>query len=184
MFGNTLDEVMELQKDRFPDRKLPWVQVTLSEQVLLLSGKATEGIFRVSADVDEVNWLKSRLDRWDVPEHKSTMGKSYRGDYTLPIVFLSFTNFMLTDAHAPASLLKLWYRELYDPLIPDELYEECVATDDPDEVNAIINKLPRLNKLVTRVDSKKDNKETFLIRFPIGTGSDVLSSLFATIFSA
>lgn len=125
MFGNTLDEVMELQKDRFPDRKLPWVQVTLSEQVLLLSGKSTEGIFRVSADVDEVNWLKSRLDRWDVPEHKSTM-----------------------DAHAPASLLKLWYRELYDPLIPDELYDECVATEDPDEVNAIINKLPRLNKLV------------------------------------
>lgn len=28
-----------------------------------------------------------------------------------------------TDAHAPASLLKLWYRELYDPLIPDEFYE-------------------------------------------------------------
>lgn len=55
---------------------------------------------------------------------------------------------MYTDAHAPASLLKLWYRELYDPLIPDELYDECVATDDPDEVNAIINKLPRLNKLV------------------------------------
>lgn len=33
MFGNTLDEVMELQKDRFPYRKLPWIQVTLSEQV-------------------------------------------------------------------------------------------------------------------------------------------------------
>lgn len=99
MFGNTLAEVMELQKDRFPDRKLPWVQITLSEQVrwyvklytdkqqnekkkikqnilqvLLLSGKQTEGIFRVSADVDEVNYLKSRLDHWDVPEHKCTMG--------------------------------------------------------------------------------------------------------------
>lgn len=57
----------------------------------------------------------------------------------------------LPDAHAPASLLKLWYRELYDPLIPDELYDECVATDDPDEVNAIINKLPRLNKLVSSI---------------------------------
>lgn len=33
MFGNTLDEVMELQKDRFPYRKLPWIQVTLSKQV-------------------------------------------------------------------------------------------------------------------------------------------------------
>lgn len=85
MFGNTLDEVMELQKDRFPDRKLPWVQVTLSEQVLLLSGKSTEGIFRVSADVDEVNWLKSRLDRWDVPEHKSTMGKHFNSFSLCPI---------------------------------------------------------------------------------------------------
>lgn len=33
MFGNNLDEVMELQKDRFPYRKLPWIQVTLSQQV-------------------------------------------------------------------------------------------------------------------------------------------------------
>ncbi|XP_031618570.1 uncharacterized protein LOC116337810 isoform X4 [Contarinia nasturtii] len=125
MFGNTLDEVMELQKDRFPYRKLPWIQVTLSQQVLLLNGTQTEGIFRVSADVDEVAYWKARLDRWDVPEHKSTM-----------------------DAHAPASLLKLWYRELYDPLIPDELYEECVATEDPETAAQIVNRLPQLNKLV------------------------------------
>lgn len=98
MFGNTIAEVMELQKDKFPFRKLPWIQTTLSEhvrnklhtflisyllmfinkfQVLLLNGKQTEGIFRVSADVDEVNCLKSRLDRWDVPDYKNSMGKSY-----------------------------------------------------------------------------------------------------------
>lgn len=33
MFGNTIKEVMELQKQRFPERKLPWIQVTLSKQV-------------------------------------------------------------------------------------------------------------------------------------------------------
>lgn len=33
MFGNTLEEVMDLQKDRFPYRKLPWIQVTLTQQV-------------------------------------------------------------------------------------------------------------------------------------------------------
>ncbi|XP_065355132.1 uncharacterized protein RhoGAP93B isoform X2 [Calliphora vicina] len=125
MFGNTLEEVMQLQKDKFPFRKLPWIQTTLSEHVLQLNGKQTEGIFRVSADVDEVNTLKSRLDRWDVPEFKNTM-----------------------DAHAPASLLKLWYRELYDPLIPDELYDECVNTEDPDKAKAIVDRLPELNKLV------------------------------------
>ncbi|XP_055676633.1 uncharacterized protein LOC129785959 isoform X3 [Lutzomyia longipalpis] len=125
MFGNTLHEVMELQKDRFPDRQLPWVQVTLSEQVLLMGGKQTEGIFRVPADVDEVMYLKNRLDRWEIPEYKPSM-----------------------DAHSPASLLKLWYRELYDPLIPDELYEKCVQTEDPEEAANIVNKLPRLNKTV------------------------------------
>ncbi|XP_038110456.1 rho GTPase-activating protein 39 isoform X2 [Culex quinquefasciatus] len=125
MFGNTLNEVMVLQKDKFPDRQLPWIQTTLSEQVLLLNGKQTEGIFRVPADVDEVNLLKNRIDRWEFPENKGTM-----------------------DAHAPASLLKLWYRELYDPLIPDELYDDCVATEDPAEAAAIVEKLPKINRLV------------------------------------
>ncbi|XP_017057125.1 hornerin isoform X1 [Drosophila ficusphila] len=126
MFGNTLSEVMELQKDKFPFRKLPWIQTTLSEHVLLLNGKQTEGIFRVSADVDEVSCMKNRLDRWDVPD----------------------INNPLVDAHAPASLLKLWYRELYDPLIPDAYYEDCVNTEDPDKAKEIVNKLPEINQLV------------------------------------
>ncbi|KAH8383023.1 hypothetical protein KR009_006309, partial [Drosophila setifemur] len=126
MFGNTLGEVIELQKDKFPFRKLPWIQTTLSEHVLLLNGKQTEGIFRVSADVDEVNCMKNRLDRWDVPDYNNT----------------------LVDAHAPASLLKLWYRELYDPLIPDAYYEDCVNTEDPDKAKEIVNKLPEINQLV------------------------------------
>ena len=46
MFGSPLDDVMLLQKDRFPDRQLPWIQTTLSEEVLKLSGAQTEGIFR------------------------------------------------------------------------------------------------------------------------------------------
>lgn len=33
MFGNTLSEVMDLQKEKFPFRKLPWIQTTLSEHV-------------------------------------------------------------------------------------------------------------------------------------------------------
>lgn len=52
------------------------------------------------------------------------------------------------DAHAPASLLKLWYRELYDPLIPDAYYEDCVNTEDPDKAKEIVNKLPEINQLV------------------------------------
>lgn len=104
------------------------------------------------------------------------------------MTFLMFFFLIMSDAHAPASLLKLWYRELYDPLIPDELYDECVATEDPDEVNAIINKLPRLNKLVNQTKNLcvqlKSNSSLKLQFFPIVTGTDIFSSLFATIFSA
>lgn len=133
MFGNTLTEVMTLQKDRFPNRQLPWVQVALSQQVLTLQGKQTEGIFRVSADVDEVNALKAKIDNWELPDSA-----------------------LLTDAHAPASLLKLWYRELYEPLIPDALYGACVAAgSDAAAALRILHRLPHLNRLVL----------TYLIRF-------------------
>ncbi len=41
--------------------------------------------------------MKSRFDQWESP--------------------------MCQDCHTAASLLKLWLRELYEPLIPDQLYE-------------------------------------------------------------
>lgn len=76
MFGNTLTEVMELQREIFPERKIPWIQHTLSEQILLMQGKQTEGIFRVPADVDEVMCLKAYVDKWEFPDNKGTMGGS------------------------------------------------------------------------------------------------------------
>jgi hypothetical protein len=79
---------------------------------------------RVSADVDEVNSLKNRIDHWELPND-------------------------ITDAHAPASLLKLWYRELYEPLIPDSMYAECVNHHaDPEIAVALVQRLPELNRLV------------------------------------
>jgi hypothetical protein len=46
MFGATLEEVMVMQRTRYPDRRLPWIQTILSEEVLRLNGAQTEGIFR------------------------------------------------------------------------------------------------------------------------------------------
>ena len=46
MFGNTLDEIMLAQQDKFPNRQLPWIQQQLCEQVLHLKGQTQEGIFR------------------------------------------------------------------------------------------------------------------------------------------
>ena len=46
MFGASLAEIMATQRLLFPDRRLPWIQTTLSEEILRLNGAQTEGIFR------------------------------------------------------------------------------------------------------------------------------------------
>ncbi|XP_077385093.1 rho GTPase-activating protein 39 isoform X2 [Festucalex cinctus] len=124
LFGSSLEEVMERQSELFPDRKLPWVQVQLSQYVLALGGAQTEGIFRVPGDIDEVNALKLQVDQWRIPEN-------------------------LSDPNVPASLMKLWYRELEEPLIPMNFYKQCVSNcDDPAAAIAVVQSLPELNRLV------------------------------------
>ncbi|XP_052425568.1 rho GTPase-activating protein 39 isoform X1 [Carassius gibelio] len=124
LFGSSLEEVMERQSELFPDRKLPWVQVQLSQYVLALGGAQTEGIFRVPGDIDEVNALKLQVDQWRIPEN-------------------------LSDPNVPASLMKLWYRELEEPLIPMSFYKQCVSNyDDPVAAISVVQSLPELNRLV------------------------------------
>ncbi|XP_076806151.1 rho GTPase-activating protein 39-like isoform X2 [Clavelina lepadiformis] len=123
MFGNTLHEVMELQEEKYPDLRLPWIMTTLSDQVLKLNGHQTEGIFRVPGDIDEVNMLKVQIDQWNVPT-------------------------TLHDPHVPGSLLKLWYRELEEPLIPSEFYESCVLSyNSPSTAIEVVQQLPEINRL-------------------------------------
>uniref|UniRef100_A0A8D2LQH0 Rho GTPase-activating protein 39 n=1 Tax=Varanus komodoensis TaxID=61221 RepID=A0A8D2LQH0_VARKO len=124
MFGSSLQEIMSMQKERYPDRQLPWVQTRLSEEVLALNGDQTEGIFRVPGDIDEVNALKLQVDQWKIPTG-------------------------LEDPHVPASLLKLWYRELEEPLIPHDFYEQCITHyENPEAAIAVVHSLPRINKMV------------------------------------
>ena len=61
MFGGTLSETMDMQRERFPHKRLPWILTVLSEQILQLNGAKTEGIFRVPADHDEVINVKRYL---------------------------------------------------------------------------------------------------------------------------
>lgn len=62
-----------------------------------------------------------------------------------------------------ASLLKLWYRELEEPLIPHEFYEQCITHyENPEAAIAVVHSLPRINKMVL----------CYLIRFlQVRTGS-------------
>lgn len=45
--------------------------------------------------------------------------------------------------------MKLWLRELCDPLIPEELYNECVEhSKDPEACIQIVERLPTINRRV------------------------------------
>lgn len=55
----------------------------------------------------------------------------------------------LIPTFSSASLMKLWYRELEEPLIPMTFYKQCVSNyDDPVAAISVVQLLPELNRLV------------------------------------
>ena len=125
IFGETLDGVYRLQERNYPDKKVPIILPFLADGILALGGTKSEGIFRVPGDGDLVSELKLRIDK---------------GYYNLDTV---------DDPHVLASLLKLWLRELCDPLVPDEMYNECITNaHDPEACVQIVRRLPTINRRV------------------------------------
>ncbi|KAI0768673.1 hypothetical protein BD413DRAFT_478710 [Trametes elegans] len=125
IFGETLDTVFRLQERNYPDKKVPIILPFLADGILALGGTKCEGIFRVPGDGDLVSELKLRIDK---------------GYYSLEGV---------DDPHVLASLLKLWLRELCDPLVPDELYNDCITcAHRPEECVQIVQRLPTINRRV------------------------------------
>ncbi|EJD37788.1 Rho GTPase activation protein [Auricularia subglabra TFB-10046 SS5] len=122
-FGEPLDAVMRLQARTYPGEGVPIILPFLADGILALGGTRAEGIFRVPGDGDAVAELKLRIDR---------------GYYTLDGI---------DDPHVPASLLKLWLRELQEPLVPDELYDECIGADVLGAVQ-LVARLPTHNRRV------------------------------------
>ena len=80
---------------------------------------------RVPGDIDEVNTIKVACDQWHTPS------------VTLP------------EPHTAASLLKLWFRELAEPVIPHSMYLTAVThCDDVTACLDLVSRLPQLNRLV------------------------------------
>ncbi|TDL22630.1 hypothetical protein BD410DRAFT_828384 [Rickenella mellea] len=124
-FGESLDAVFRLQERTYGHLQIPIILPFLADGILALGGTKSEGIFRIPGDGDLVSELKLRIER---------------GYYNLEDI---------DDPHVPASLLKLWLRELCDPLVPDELYNDCVAcSKDPDACVQMIARLPTANRRV------------------------------------
>lgn len=55
----------------------------------------------------------------------------------------------LKDPHVPAALLKMWFRQLPTPIIPDIMYSKCLASSaNPQQCCQIINLIPLTNRRV------------------------------------
>ncbi len=122
-FGESLDSIMKLQQRTYPDGKVPIILPFLADSIIALGGTKREGIFRVPGDGDTVSETKVRIDK---------------GHYNMQDV---------DDPHVPASLLKMWLRELQEPLIPPEMYNDCIeAAEDVDEIIRIVKRLPTINR--------------------------------------
>ena len=50
------------------------------------------------------------------------------------------------SSHIPACLLKEWLRELAEPLIPDEFYQQCVdvAKDEINPISVVMNNVVQI----------------------------------------
>ncbi|KAG2214123.1 hypothetical protein INT46_001857 [Mucor plumbeus] len=91
-----------------------------------LNGSTSEGIFRVPGDADAVTELRIRIEN---------------GNYD---------STGIEDPNVPASLLKYWLRDLAEPLIPTNLYDDCIKyAHDKKKAIDIINSLPDVNRRIT-----------------------------------
>mmetsp|Transcript_7883 Transcript_7883/g.14637 ORF Transcript_7883/g.14637 Transcript_7883/m.14637 type:complete len:647 (+) Transcript_7883:106-2046(+) len=126
-FYATLDHCMYMQKDK-SELDVPIILVNLIDAIKKLGGHTIEGIFRLSAKKDDLRKLREQFDR---------------GEYEVKE----------SSPHVPAGILKQWLRELAEPLIPTERYEEAIKiakSPEPREpaVKTFIGRLPDINQRV------------------------------------
>lgn len=128
-FGETLDEIMKHPELVDESGRYPRILIFLSEAVLKLGGCSTEGIFRVPGDIEGVTALKLRIENGDYSVEES-----------------------MRDPSVAASLLKLWLRELAEPLIPTTLYPSAIhcPPDQPSLALSVLDRLPPTNLLVAK----------------------------------
>jgi len=124
VFRSSLQQMMENQKDRFPDLQVPIVLKTLVELVIASGGLTAIGIFRVAAQANEITELRRQLE-------------DSHGEFVPNVI----------DPHVPACLLKLWLSELRFPVIPVEFYQEVTTNcRDWQKLELTIQKFPPENK--------------------------------------
>ena len=137
VFGESLERIMSLQvcSPYLKTLRLPWILATLGEKLIETGGAETEGIFRCAADHDLIAQLRLEIDCVDF--RKITDAKQVRS--------------LLANVHDPhvvAGLLKLFFRQLYEPVFPPHIYDLCLQNcNDAQMTCRIFNEhLSNINK--------------------------------------
>ncbi|KAJ2065672.1 hypothetical protein GGI17_000216 [Coemansia sp. S146] len=127
VFGGSLDEIMADPELINRHTGLPRVLEQLTGSIRALGGDSTEGLFRVPGDTDVVSLARLQIE-------------AGQPDFS-----------QIHDPNVPASLLKEWLRDLADPLIPETLYEMCMATpSDPQTASNVLSMVPESSQRVIR----------------------------------
>lgn len=123
---------------------VPRLLVLLKNSLIKYDAFEKEGIFRLAASTDTCAQLRRQLDK-DLKEFKEH-----------------------SDVYTVATLIKLWYRELPNPLFSSFSKEELYF-EDPEKIKKAVEKMPEPNRtllewlitLMELVFEKKDiNKMT------------------------
>lgn len=137
VFGESLERLMSLQScsQHLKTLRLPWILTTLGDKLIETGGAETEGIFRCAADHDLIAQLRLEIDCVDF--RKITDAKQ---------VHSLLSN--VTDPHVIAGLLKLFFRQLYEPVFPMSIYDMCLQNGHDGQMACRIfdEHLPNLNK--------------------------------------
>lgn len=108
--GSTLEDHMRMQVETHPDLTVPLVFLKILQAIRDTNGTRTEGIFRVSIDQQLLCQLRSKL-----------AGISLENN----IDEVDFEN--VTEPHAAAVLLKIWFRSLVgETVFPSSMYTKCI----------------------------------------------------------
>ncbi|KAJ3425330.1 rho gtpase activation protein [Anaeramoeba flamelloides] len=120
IFGASLPEISWYQKDEKKNLKIPECVIYLCEQIKK-TGLGSVGIFRIPGDSQEVERMKQQMNS---------------GDFEIK----------LKNPTIPASALKLFLRELFEPIFPVKVYNDCLKhTGKIDQELEIVKSLPPIN---------------------------------------
>ncbi len=159
-FGLSLEEVMIMQYRRDPSRDVPRVFTECIHQIRRLGGDTLQGIFRIPGEGKDINAARDLMARG-----------VYECNFSSP--------------HEVAGLLKVFFRELAEPLMPPSCYKFFMSiSSEPAEVCQSIERMPACNRRVL-VDLMVFLKEVSANHQKTGMSVDNLALVFApTLFRA